>query len=377
MLIIVDESITNAYAVDHVKFSNGLNNILNSHFNRKHFVYLTPRVARAIKSLNTNTWGRFLSDETIIKVEQIANHCMLHGGINSSVSFHIHIYYNRITSPITNVDVGSDNASIWSFSILSDLEWITNPAFIYGENIDDSTLFEYIAKSTAIKRGLKNKNIKFRREMTGGCGNIKNVIQTRNNDASDVKSPCFFIADSDYKFPRDGIHSLRKASRAEIINYNNGAPMSLYITRAREVENLIPIELLTSALDEKSKTEKSIANALVALDFFYNNYPEHYKYIDIKEGTCLIKVNEHVTCRKFFKQTGVHTTTPCSDTTHQRCFQLTPKLGDIVLSTLNDYINRKGERHLSTFTMNKNTDEWLRLEQILFSISLCNDSQLM
>lgn len=376
MLIIVNESVINAYSVNQVKFRDNLNNILNSHFSKKHFVYITPRVAHAIKTLNINTWNRFLSDETIIKIDQIASYCVLHGGINSSVSFHIHIYYDRITSPITNIDVGLDNASIWNFSILSNLEWILNPAFIYGENIDDSTLFEYIAKSTAMKRGLRNKNIKFRREMTGGCGNIKNVIKTRNHDAPDVKSPCFFIADSDYKFPRNEIHSLRKASRAELINYNHSVPMSLYITGVREVENLIPIELLISALDDKSKTETSIADALVAIDLFYKNHPEHYKYIDIKEGTCLNKVNEHVTCRKFFRQTGTHTT-PCSDTAHQSCFQLTPKLGDIVLSTLNDYIKRKGERHLSTFTMAKNTDEWLRLEQILFSISLCNDSQLM
>ncbi|ATP09912.1 hypothetical protein [Aeromonas salmonicida] len=377
MLIIVNESIINAYSVNSVKFRSSLNNILNSHFNKKHFVYITPKVARTIKSLNTGEWSNFLSEETIIKIDQIANHCMLHGSINSSVSFHIHIYYDRIISPITDVDVGVDNASIWSFSILSDLEWILNPAFIYGENIDDSTLFEYIAKSTAMKRGLKNKNIKFRREMTGGCGNIKNVIKTRNKDAPDVKSPCFFIADSDYKFPRDEIHSIRKGSKTGLVNYNHSAPMSLYITKAREVENLIPIELLISALDDKSKTEISIANALVAIDLFYKNYPEHYKYIDIKEGTCLHKVNDHVTCRKFFRQTEEHTTTPCSDATHQSCFQLTPKLGDIVLSTLNDYINRKGERYLSTFTMAKNTDEWLQLEQILFSISLCNDSQLM
>ncbi len=179
MLIIVNESIINAYSVNSVKFRSSLNNILNSHFNKKHFVYITPKVARTIKSLNTGEWSNFLSEETIIKIDQIANHCMLHGSINSSVSFHIHIYYDRIISPITDVDVGVDNASIWSFSILSDLEWILNPAFIYGENIDDSTLFEYIAKSTAMKRGLKNKNIKFRREMTGGCGNIKNVIKTK------------------------------------------------------------------------------------------------------------------------------------------------------------------------------------------------------
>lgn len=376
MLIIIDESIIDAYTEDKLKFKYGLHNILDAHYSKKHFVYLTPKISNQIKKLNEEAWGEYLCKDTIAKLDSLSKQSVLNGQIKSSVGIHIEIYFNKISSPKTNVDPGIKNVAIWRYLITSDLEWLTNPTFIYGENIDDSTIFEYIAKSTAINKGLSSRNIKFRREMTGGCGNIKNIIVSRMNDAKDIKSACFFIADSDYKYPKNNIHSLRKESKANLQGYNNSAPMDLHILQSREIENLIPIELLLTSLEQKSKREKPIADALNAVHDFYNKYPDHYKYIDIKEGTCTKKINAEPACKNFFSSIDNATSQPCINKEHTKCFQVTPKVGDIVLSTLKEHIESHGERYLSKLKLHKNTEEWNQLSEIIFSISLCNEIQL-
>ncbi|MFQ2211330.1 hypothetical protein ACK31V_11535 [Aeromonas caviae] len=377
MLVKIDESIISAYGEDKRKFKCGLNYILDAHFNKKHFVYLSQKIAKQIIKLNKDSWNNYLSNEIVSKVEQLGNQCALQAAITTLVNIYIEIYHNKIAYPITNVDPGIESATVWKYPITSNLEWLINPTVIYGENINDSGIFESIAKSTALLKGLSNRNIKFRKEMTGGCGNIPEIVNTRSNDPQDLKSACFFIADSDCKYPKNSIHKIIKDSRDNLRNYNYNAPMRLDILQSREIENLIPIELLYLSLEAKAKQEKSIREALQAIDTFYRQHPEHYRYIDLKEGTCTHKVAADLACKKFFKPLEGVVKPPCNDQNHKDCFQITPRIGDIILPTLKEYLKLHGDRHLSQLILQKNTEEWTKLAEILLSFSICNDRQAM
>lgn len=377
MLVKIDETIISAYEHDKIKFKRGLNHVLNAHFNKKHFVFLSPRTAKKISELNSTSWGNYLGSDTILRIQQLGSQCSLQGGITASVGMHIEIYHNNISSPITNHDPVTENVTIWKFQITSNLEWLINPTVIYGENINDSSIFESIAKATALSKGFTVRNIKFKKEMTGGCGNIPEIVRTRSSESLDLKGACLFIADSDCKFPKKSLHKLLKDCRTDLLDYNNNAPMRLHILQSREIENLIPIELLQLSLEKKATQEETISKALQAIEQFYAQHPTHYKYIDMKEGTCTTKVCKEVACKTFFNQLLHNATSPCDEKEHVKCFQISPKLGDIILPTLKEFFISQGDFKLSKINCNRNTDEWIALADLVFSMSICNEIQPM
>jgi hypothetical protein len=269
----------------------------------------------------------------------------------------------------------TDAVTTWKYSINSNLEWLTNATVIYGENIDDSSIFEVIAKAKAISGGLNRNNIKFRKESTGGCGEIPKIVAARASDPQELKSVCFIVADSDNKHPKTETHRLLKECSKSLQDYNLNAPLRLHILTSREIENIIPIELLQLSLGESP--DISIKAALPLIDSFQNKYPEHYKYIDIKKGTCTAKVISERKCKVFFDDVKAHPPSPCSEQGHNDCLMITPKLCEKTLSHLMRYISNIGETRLSKLKLQKNVDEWLQLETLLYSMALCNDAQLV
>lgn len=375
MLVNIDDSILDAYDEDKYKFRCGLHHVVNAHFNKKHFVYFTPKLFRKLKESNHILWSGFLSAEIITKIEQISNQSILMSGVKQSVCMHINIYYNKISSPTTNVDPATGAVTIWKYSINSNLEWLTNATVIYGENIEDTSVFEVIAKAKAISGGLKRHNIKFRKESTGGCGEIPKVVATRTADPQDIKSVCFIVADSDNKHPKIEAHRLIKECSKSLQDYNLNAPLRLHIIKSREIENIIPIELLHLSLD--GNADMSIKTALPLIVSFQNKHPEYYKYIDIKKGTCTVKVRSEKKCESFFNDVKDFTKHPCNEQGHDDCVIITPKLCEKTLSHLIRYISDIGENKLSKLKLQKNVDEWLQLETLLYSMAICNESQAM
>ncbi|MDM5083713.1 hypothetical protein OB925_02395 [Aeromonas rivipollensis] len=375
MLVNIDESILDAYDEDKNKFKSGLHHVVNAHFNKKHFVYITPKLFRNLKESNHILWNGFLNDELITKIEQISNQSILMSGVKQSVCMHINIYFNKISSPTTDVDPVTDAVTTWKYSINSNLEWLTNATVIYGENIEDTSVFEVIARAKAIRDGLKRNNVKFRKESTGGCGEVPKIVATRSSDPQELKSVCFIVADSDNKHPKEDTHRLLKECRRNLQDYNLNAPLRLHILTSREIENIIPIELLHLSLGNNA--DQSIKAALPIIDLFQKKHPEHYKYIDIKKGTCTVKVTSEKKCQVFFKDVKSKITPPCSEQGHNDCVVITPKLCEKTLSHLMQYMSNLGEAKLSKLKLQNNVDEWLQLEALLYSMALCNDAQLV
>lgn len=367
MLFLVDESFLDSFTINPDIFKKNLSSLIDAHFRFNHFVFISPSIANKItKSSQMNL---FLGDDITQKITKIKEQCMFLSSIKRTVLFYVNIYYSNTKKEKVTYDQSGSIIS-WNYLMTDDLDWVIYPSKVYGENILDACFFEKLAKLHASMKNLSGKNIKFHQEMTGGCGNVPKII--KNKTTTHDNPVCAIIVDSDNKYQKNNIHPLVKTCKRDIEHVKN--PILLHILESREIENIIPLELITSAFDSLPKQDEKVKAAILTLQGIYHCHPDKYKFIDLKKGTCTTAtINENIDCHRYFQE--LKKEIKCNEKSHTSCFEISPKIGDTVLETVDGFIQKIGPHKFKKLKLQTNISEWNHLGHILMSVSICNSER--
>lgn len=362
MLIILDESILPLLINPSSAAIDNIDSILTCHFKRLHFVYCTPKTIKKILSFENLD----LNKRQRTSFEQLLSHCRVSKDILDKVSHRIIISGHPTEKTQHDITVGT----VWNYSINEDLSWLIQPTNIYGEHLSDVHFMESSAIYYAMKIKLNQNNIRIKKDMTGGCGNVFSIVSGKARE----KQPSAFaiVIDSDKTFPE----------KKPTINYEEcvqaaskiAPPHLIHLLDEREMENIIPLELLEAAFSESSDSPLPWKK-IDQLAGFNREHPEHYKYIDIKNGECETTINNSKHhCVRFFSHIKRGET--CNSHKESACLCLTPGLGDKTLEKINNYISRVSSHKLSEMKFHKNKNGWDSIGKLILSLSLCNGNRL-
>lgn len=367
MLFLVDESFLDSFKIYPDIFKKNLSSLIDAHFRLNHFVFISPRIANEI--IIDSQFHLFLGDDIIQKITKIKEQCILLNSIKKAVLFHVNIYYSETKKEKITYNQSGGIIS-WNYLMTDDLDWVIYPSKIYGENILDACFFEKLAKLHASMKNFSGKNIKFHQEMTGGCGNVPKII--KNKTTTHDNPVCAIIVDSDNKYQKSNVHPLIKTCRRDMEYVNN--PMLLHILDSREIENIIPLELITSAFDSLLPQDEKIKASISTLQEIYASHPDKYKFLDLKKGTCTTATkNENIDCHRYFQE--LEKEIKCNEKSHSSCFEISPKIGDTVLEIVDKFIQKIGIHKFTKLKLQTNTSEWNHLGHILISVSICNSER--
>lgn len=191
MLIILDESILPLLSNPSPTAIDNIDSILTCHFKRIHLVYCTPKIITKILSFENLD----LNKRQRTSLEQLLSHCRTSKAILDKVTHRIIISGHSTKKIQHDLNMGT----IWNYTINEDLSWLIQPTNIYGEHLNDVHFMESSAIYYAMKMKLNKNNVRIKKDMTGGCGNVLSIVSGKVKE----KQPSAFaiVIDSDKTFP--------------------------------------------------------------------------------------------------------------------------------------------------------------------------------
>jgi hypothetical protein len=244
---------------------------------------------------------------------------------------------------------------------------------ILGENDLDAELFIHLARIYQHKKQLGSFLLEGRPKSGGGSGTPKVLTNYLRHEYS----PCLCITDSDKLHPKFGQSATsRHCNRASQIRNRVIEHISL---EEREVENLIPLELLKKVVPVDEFLREFSKYVLDSEDF--------WKYIDIKSGISLrwLKKKDQVTQQYWKKAVSSLSKRQrncqfCkeieqSDVQTDLCHCGTIKgLGDEVLEKVVTYM--EGSPPKFTSKLLETDTRWERLGQIVFDFTIAPKGEM-
>lgn len=246
-----------------------------------------------------------------------------------------------------------------SYDYFQDLKIITETVVI-GENQSEIEFYKYIANHCKQNRDLSSLPLKCQSRMGGG--NTTHTVYSNEQDQE--QSFCLCYVDSDKKYPNaqvgDTLKAVRKADNpCKLLS-------KLYELKVREIENIIPINILEKVID----LDINHKNGLLTLKKVLKS--ENYKdlfFLDFKNGISIKnykKIND-VNLIKFINtlciNSGLHTKQQLDDFKHIEDENYFPTrvviqgLGSNILDRVIKFINQN-KTLIPNFDFNEQKDEW-------------------
>ncbi|WP_348946408.1 hypothetical protein ABHF33_07680 [Chitinibacter sp. FCG-7] len=362
MLIIIQEIAIEDILTGNPKDLEDFEDFISLHQKMIHYIGASKVIIdRLINDLDSK-----VSNRTLQTLKQIKTQSHELESIRSELSMYSIL---RPTLGMTIRRTENEGKSVWELGIKAAIKWLSQPLKLYGEHLIDSNIFKRAAVHYAESKPFGQRMVNAITEMTGGCGNADIVLKERFNDAI---SPTLLIIDSD-KLSPDHVGSAAIQKCKNIITSNEGL-VHFHCIEEREIENFIPLPLIKKTIESLEKTT-NIDSMLVnyqRLESFFNLHPNHYKYIDLKDGTCTAWVKSKSECVKIFyneiPQTEERCTCSKGCTGHYLVHPLCKNLLNHFFNYFNNSENNRAIKHLS----NKLPNQWNKFSQLIFSMAFCN-----
>lgn len=364
MLFVLDDSLTkyleDGTGIDLI--SNSVELLTLSYREGKH-IFLGSRNLLRLVSTRCS-----LSDQAAAMVNKVLHEMPEFGNLQRLTPRLIRIVYDTTKSV---EERGNQRILYVPIYMLQDSS-VVQKAVLLGENFLDTRL--YVMFAELFKRHKKMGNMRVVPERRGGGG--REVVTEYRNLQNEQSSLCLCIVDSDRQCPNGSFGEVAK----QILGVESDSfPMSEVIaTRVRMIENHFSLRQLASAIAGNSSRSQAVT-FLEQLEKV--GATELRKYIDLKNGIILSKINESDTreqVRMFWygellklMVNGVIGSKAC--VTEGKCIQdsscvceIMPGFGSALLKNVVDELDKmspkKREEDLCPITR----EEWLYIGGVVF-----------
>ncbi len=282
--------------------------------------------------------------------------------------------YIEIINPcdVSKIDSNSGKDIIQlPYTFFYDSETIQK-SILLCEHLQDTEFYQIIGQTFC---KWNNVNIKLNFESRLGGGNT--IATVYENIQNKNKRLCLCIVDSDKLSPDSSLGSTAKRVREK--DDNTFVTTQLYILPVREIENLIPLSILSEIISKNRNRE----NAFKQLEEIENSsVQEIRKFLDIKEGTRLKKiVKEPISVKNFWNDKldkyvndidkWCHNNWSCTNEKSCNC-QISLGFGENILENSITYLNTQFPSKITSMVEESLRSEWENIGQIMLNWGFAN-----
>lgn len=263
MLFVFDSSMKDVDASE-LDQCSALENILRAFQTSCHLLFISMVDLNFIKK-NTS---EHLSSVGKTALQTIYNRAPEYKKLIEKIDYKVVIFLNKPQDQLI-----SRVGNTWNVSLLFLANSGILETLVMGENDLDAKLLLEFARQYAQKNPISGTVIKARKKGGGGSNTPSELVSYLDSEYS----PCLCVTDSD-KFHPGYSQSLTSRACKEAVSTRQR--ICEYIEfEEREIENLIPIEVLDKVVDIKDFSER--------LEAIPNWNDDQWKYLDLKSGVSL------------------------------------------------------------------------------------------
>ncbi|WP_198648422.1 hypothetical protein [Cyanothece sp. BG0011] len=252
------------------------------------------------------------------------------------------------------------------YTFFNDSETIQK-SILLCENLQDTNFYKIIGKTFC---KWNNINIKLNFESRLGGGNT--IATVYDNIQNKKKRFCICIVDSDKLSPESSLGSTAKKVKQK--DDNASLITQLYILPVRELENLIPLLILSELISNNKDRE----NAFKQLEEIENSSViEIRQFLDIKEGTQLKKiVKETISVKNFWNDKldkyinnideWCYKNWSCTNEQSCNC-KISLGFGENILENTITYLNTQSPSKITSMVEDSLRSEWENIGQFMLN----------
>jgi|WetSurMetagenome_2_1015567.scaffolds.fasta_scaffold03112_6 hypothetical protein len=289
-------------------------------------------------------------------------------------------FYVKVTALRNQMEViESETSSVleMSFSYIQDLD-IVNGTMVIAENQSEINFYNIISQCYRQNNDMEFLQVLYQPQMGGG----HTIATVYNNYQKNKKHFCLCIADSDKKYPESDIGATLKALNK--VDDPNNYLCKIIGLEVREVENLIPLDILQKACEQDINHSSGFASISRVVTTIGSHY---LLFLDIKDGLTKKKyyTSKDVNYKRFINtvlvDTGLHSESFLNELLMSNIDTLddTPLihgLGSTILERSITEINEfRNSKDLKNNLLPEQSDEWTRIGEI-FTNWTCSASRL-
>lgn len=278
MLFVLDATITNI-DTNCLTQIRGIENLLGAFQSRNHVVFGEMKVLRAL----IEKISPFVSASSRVMLTSIINGAVEAKDVLDKIEYRVNVFLDDEKPRIFK------NGNTWHVSLKNLGESGLLQSAIIGENELDSELFVLLAEFYRRSQRIRLFGTKARLKGGGGSG----LPQAMEAYLDSETSPCLSISDSDKYHPKCELSLTVK--RCKKIATERNAIVEYMWLEEREIENLIPREILAQIVD--------LDRFLSECDNSMAKMPQLWPYADLKNGPSLKWIRARdVQTQTFWKQ---------------------------------------------------------------------------